>query len=107
MKRIVIECLVILLVLLFCSLYGAVTVRDVRHPVQTIQSAREFNDRETSQTIVIPEKQSSPVSPETNRQSGALPKNSTSDVFSEHVQRFFLQGVSAVAEFVGGLIKAF
>jgi hypothetical protein len=107
MRRIVIECFVVLSVLLLCALYGAVTVRDAQQP--------QFSSETTStvfheQKIVVPksEHESSTDSEELNTNK---PINSGTEShsysLSDRVQRIFLWGVSAIAEFVDGLIQIF
>ncbi|SFG08195.1 hypothetical protein [Sporolactobacillus nakayamae] len=107
MKRIVIECFVVLFVLLLCALYGAVTVRDAHQPQFSNETTRTvFHE----QKIVVPksEHESSTDSEELNTNT---PTNSGTEShgysLSDRVQRLFLWGVSAIAEFVDGLIQIF
>ncbi|WP_028982550.1 hypothetical protein [Sporolactobacillus terrae] len=109
MKRIVIECLIVLSVLLFCALYGAVTVRDAAQPttVQPAQADTGFHE----QNIVIPDSEKAAAQTETtgtrNNTGITLNENQTDASLSERVQRLFLLGISAVAETVQGVIHAF
>ncbi|GAY76342.1 hypothetical protein [Sporolactobacillus inulinus] len=108
MKRIVIESLIVLSVLLFCALYGAVTVRDAAQPttVQPAQANTGFHE----QKIVIPDSEKATAQTETDIRDNTgitLNENQTDDSLSERVQRLFLLGISAVADTVHGVIRAF
>ncbi|MCO7126350.1 hypothetical protein NIE88_11270 [Sporolactobacillus shoreicorticis] len=103
MKRFVIECFVILFVLLVCGLYGAVTVRDAQQP-QTVETTATASHE---QQIVIPKNKQD--DPSNSSKSAAVNEISERKGYSlsDKVQRFFLWGVSALAEFVDGLIQIF
>ncbi|GGL40465.1 hypothetical protein [Sporolactobacillus putidus] len=116
MKRTMIEMLIIFSILMLCTLYGAVTVRDT----QTINTQSTNVQTTNAQNAAVPG--SSPSSGTQNaapqgtvgqsasnisQRSGSAAAKNTGDAFSNKVSRLFLWGVGQVAGIVKGMIQGF
>ncbi|MCO7175667.1 hypothetical protein ACFP7A_00245 [Sporolactobacillus kofuensis] len=103
MKRFVLECFIILTVVMFCMLYGAVTIRDAQ---QTQPVSQQIGNRAYAQKIIVPDANKADPSTLSTPQKAISPPTQHGYTLSEKVQRFFLFMISGVAEVVEGFIHA-
>ncbi|RYL91563.1 hypothetical protein EWI07_10660 [Sporolactobacillus sp. THM7-4] len=107
MKRILIEVMIIVSVLLLCMLYGAVTVRDAQSTPapSTGPALTSINQTETHHVEKQMAINQDPHAKSDKGNPGLL--KAAGESFSDKVSRIFLWSVGMVAGIVQGLIQSF
>lgn len=105
-RRFFIELILLLSLLMFCGIYGAVTVRDAGQPGTS--SASEA----ATAPIIIPKQQTeTPITrPDQTPKFDSPQRNTQTQAglsLSEKISRFFLWMVSLIAGMIEGLMQAF
>ncbi|MFT8317562.1 MAG: hypothetical protein ABF651_04725 [Sporolactobacillus sp.] len=104
-RRVFIELIILLSLLMFCGIYGAVTVRDAA------QQGTRSSTTEAGAPLVIPEQQSQPAiaQPDQTVKTSRVQQKAEmgGQSFSGKVSRFFLWLVSLIAGMIEGLMQAF